>query len=601
MNNSNHNNNINKPNSHTKHQKYIDFFSIKKKKNAKDTDAAALNAEKECKEGAASIDGVASIGVTADVNNKDDDNDDYYNDEDNGEYWGLGIENESYLMFANPSLINRNILHHHRRERYSVDYYKNYNMEMFSETIKPFIEQTLQDKDSDGVKGRGWREKKYKNTIRMPVYINGYMFQNVDIYGEHKTTYSTVPVANKKYCGMSIHEYMNYVSPEYKRLFKKNVMFDGDTIEFITSEFFKTTVNKTIDELGRIKQRFIREIDTHLSKKLIFKDSIIYPPYNHGFVNFMTNVDNLGICNSGTYHLNITLPTKLLNNNIADMDSFRDRHSNAVRLIQWMEPLLIALYGSPDILNTIDKCNIRKVGLSSNYCGGSLRVMMSRYIGLGTYDSVSMIAGKKLDDYDYIRNSNYFIRLHKETGMCKETGGMCYFPPSKIGYDINYNKFKNHGIELRLFDYFPEEYLRDVLNFIILLCEHSLYRKIDVPQNNDAWNDMAIRCIKNGSDATISNDFYVLLKDMFDIRSKCYYCCPCFDYSYSKTKEVYPILKTMNKISKYLYKKYVQNVDHYNNNPVSIIKKMSPDMKLVELIDYNRIIRGQYEAFIKTH
>jgi len=447
-------------------------------------------------------------------------------------------------------------------------------MKLFSETLKPYIER-----------------KRAEDIIKMPMYINGYTFQNVDIYGQHKTHYSKAPVSNKKYCGMSIDQYMNYVSPVYNRLFKKNVTFDGDTIEFITSRFFKTTVKKVVEELGMIKKKFIAEIDKHLSKKLLFENStIVYPEYNYGFVSFLTNSNNLGICNNGTYHLNITLPTKLSNDNtIVDMDLFKKKHSDAIRMIQLMEPLLIALYGSPDILNTIARLNAdAKINADAtkddasnkdiSYCGGSLRIMMSRYIGLGTYDSETMESGKKLDD---CIPPNYFERLHQ--------GGE-YFPPSKIGFDVNYNKFKNHGIELRIFDYFPEEYLGDVLNFILLLCEHSGYKKIDKPQNNKAWNDMVIQCIKFGSDATISQDFHDLLMDVFDINNKS--MCGCFS-----TKPQPSIYKMVNKISKLLYKRYVENIDHYNNR--SIMKKMAPDMnKPATLVDYNKIIKKKFEDFI---
>ena len=30
---------------------------------------------------------------------------------------------------------------------------------------------------------------------------------------------------------------------------------------------------------------------------------------------------------------------------------------------------------------------------------------------------------------------------------------------------------EKHGIELRIFDYFPEKYLEDIINFIVLLCQ----------------------------------------------------------------------------------------------------------------------------------
>ena len=500
------------------------------------------------------------------------------NIKENSEYWGLGIENESYLMLSTTVSKPRRILQNHKRERYSVDYYKNYDMNLFSESLKPYVERMNMNRN--------------RNTIKMPIYINGYMIQNVDIYGQHKTQYSNSNTFNKNYCGMSIDEYMNYVSPEYKRLFKKNVSFDGDTVEFITSRFFKTTVKKVVEELVEIKRKFIAEIDAHLSKKLLFKNSaIIYPPYNYGFVSFLTNTDNLGICNNGTYHFNITLPTKIskYDNSIIDMELFKNTHSNAIRIIQLVEPLLIALYGSPDILHTIAAAaSNRNNDNENNYCGGSLRIMMSRYIGLGTYDSDTMESGKKLDD---CIPPKYFERLHHDGDKNK------YLVNSKIGYDINYNKFKNHGIELRIFDYFPEEYLCDVFDFIILLCEHSMYKKIVKPQNNNSWNDMAIQCIKKGSDATISQDFYDLLNDIFEMDSD-NYCCSCF-FAATETASSRPII-ILNKISKLLYKRYVENLDHYNNNPLSIIKKMSPGMKPNQLIDYNKIIKNNFEDFIKT-
>lgn len=559
-------------NKHTssKHQKYIDVFDYSKNRNADYEDGY--------------------------VKHKDE-------DEDSREYWGLGIENESYLMLSKYDIKNRNILCNRKRERYSVDYYKNYNMELFSETLNPFIEKKIVDKsidmcsNSNNNRGSSKCRNIKKKTISLPSYINGYMFQHVDIYGEHKTEYSKSRDPNKKYCGMSIDEYMNYVSPEYKKLFKKNVTFDGDTIEFITSRFFKTTVKKVLDELSLIKRKFIGELDSHLSGKLLFKDStIIYPSYNYGFVSFLTNSENLGICNNGTYHLNITLPTKLSNDNkILDMNLFKEKHSNAIRMIQLMEPFLIALYGSPDILHTITAINNTNTDTNTDtntntkkdnlYCGGSLRIMMSRYIGLGTYDSDTMESGKKLDDCN---PPDYFQRLHN---------GNCYLPPCKIGFDINYNKFKNHGIELRIFDYFPEEYLCDVLNFILLLCEHSLYKKIDKPQNNTLWNDMAVQCIQSGSEATISHEFYTILADIFDIDMGG--CCSClFDLTTSPQSKVYPILKTVHKISRRLYKRYVENLDHYNNNPLSIIKKMSPNMNPICLVDYNKIIKNKFEGFI---
>ena len=119
--------------------------------------------------------------------------------------------------------------------------------------------------------------------------------------------------------------------------------------------------------------------------KGIFKDSIIYPPINYGFVRFNSNINNLGICNSGTYHINITLPTMLdVNGDIMYPERFKNIHMNAIRAIQWIEPVLVCIYGTPDILSQYN----------NDYSKGSLRLMLSRYIGMGTYDTKTAIKGK---------------------------------------------------------------------------------------------------------------------------------------------------------------------------------------------------------------
>jgi hypothetical protein len=95
------------------------------------------------------------------------------------------------------------------------------------------------------------------------------------------------------------------------------MIYDGDTFEFTTVNFYKSNVRNVINELKQIKSVFLREINEKLVKRgTIFTDKIIYPKYNYGFARFLTNINNLGICNNATYHINITLPTKLRNGNI---------------------------------------------------------------------------------------------------------------------------------------------------------------------------------------------------------------------------------------------------------------------------------------------
>jgi hypothetical protein len=485
-------------------------------------------------------------------------------------FWGIGIENETYLMTEKMDSVTRNFLMNNtKRERYSIDYFSNYNMEEYKKTVSKVEKATV------------------------PYYINGYMFQNMDIHGENKTLYTKGIKLNNKYCGMSIHEYMKYVSNKYKKLFDNNVIFDGDTIEFTTNNFYKTTVDYTINELKKIKNDFLREVNTYLANKFVFSgygSAFHFPSYNYGFVKYMTNKNNIGICNSGTYHINITLPTELslCGMKIKDPIAFKNKHRNAIRLIQWVEPLIIALYGTPDILSCIDN--------GKRYSKGSLRLMMSRYIGLGTYDTDKMEPGKKLNDFirppaisDIVNKlneniSSVVLRDSIRNGVDTTAyGGVIgdtpvYNLPHNIGYDFNYNKFKNHGIELRILDYFPEDYLKDVINFLILVCRHST-NIVPKTQHSTLWNNFANNCIINGSETIVSNEMYLLFREIFGMDNDC-----CLFNCRRQNKNI-TIIKVITKISDFLYDKYHDD---------DMIVKMSPSMKRVIWVDYNKIIREKY-------
>jgi hypothetical protein len=483
------------------------------------------------------------------------------------EFWGIGIENETYMMTEKMDVVDRDFLMNNtKRERYSIDYFLNYKIDEYKKAVSSV------------------------ESVTVPHYINGYMFQNMDIYGETKTLYTKGVKMNTKFCGMTIHEYMKYMSKTYAKLFDKNVIFDGDTIEFTTQKFYKTTVNDTMNELNTIKHVFLREVNKYLANKFVFSNygkTICFPPHNYGFVKYMTNMKNIGICNSGTYHVNITLPTtlSLCGMKIKDPVAFKQTHKNAIRFIQWIEPLIIALYGTPDILSLCAQAQAQADAHAHAYCKGSLRLMMSRYIGLGTYDTDKMEPGKKLNDFDYKSDTkHYFNQLHSSSSASP------YNPPLTIGYDFNYNKFKNHGIELRILDYFPEEYLTDVVNFIILVCQHSVYHNLSLemkPQHSKLWSDFVVSCIRQGSEAMVSNDLYLKLREIFGMDANMNTFC-CFSL-FRKNKER-TIMNVITKISNFLYDKYKDD---------TIVCKMSPCMKKIAWVDYNKIIKEKYANAIK--
>jgi hypothetical protein len=462
------------------------------------------------------------------------------------EYWGLGIENESYLMFETLTDVPRHsYMLFQKRERYSVDYWKNYKN-------KPLV-STLQGLPIN---------------IKTPTYINSHSFQFADIDGNHMTLYKdkNLQRLNPKFTGLSVDTFLKQKSPIVSDLFKNNMIYDGDTIEFTTFDFYKTNVESILKELSTVKATFLKEVNTHLYGNGVFKDRIIYPPFNYGFARHLSNPENIAMCNNGTYHINLTLPTTLdSNGNIADLDEFKKKHANAIRGIQWVEPLIIALYGSPDILHT----------LNAEYSGGSQRLCLSRYIGLGTYDTKRMEKGKLLDTHDYKKSSGYFAKLHLNSP---------YNPPEKTGYDFNYNKYIKHGIELRVLDSFPEEHLESLINFLVLICNYSIRHDIPDPIHSELWNTVVIDCLQKGSSADIKPDFYNLLYGIFGISS----CWPFFNLLFKLESGKSPH-KVLNRLSEDLY--------IYNRNG-NVSKKLSPNMKPIQFVDYNAIMKNNFKDII---
>ncbi len=456
------------------------------------------------------------------------------------EYWGIGIENETYLMFENMTTVPRKFIEKNQKpERYSVNYWRNYK--------SPELASTL---------------KKLPDDIHVPIYINSYLFRNADLLGEHATLYLKGTPPNRTYSDESIDQYLRRVSPVFKQLFQNNMIYDGDTFEFTTFDFYKANVIKAINELKIIKASFLNEMNKRLvSKFTMFKEPLIYPPFNYGFAKFASNPNNIAICNNGTYHINITLPTKLTENGqIKNPDEFKAVHANAIRAIQWIEPLLVALYGSPDILHMID----------SKYPGGSQRLGFSRYIGLGTYDSELMEKGKLLDSFNYKGTKCYFNELHADSP---------YNPPETIGYDFNYNKFTKHGIELRIFDYFPEKYLEPIMNLLILVCQHSMLKTIPDPRADAAWNHLCVKAIRKGSLSKIKPTIRAKLFSVFGMKNNWFTWWP-FNMS---------ILSVATAISSSLYTAYKDG---------DLCAKMSPNMNPVILVDYNGEVKREFSKMV---
>jgi len=404
-------------------------------------------------------------------------------------FWGIGIENETYLQFTKPFAHPTAGIHtNHRPERYSVNYYMGLNPD-YKEDMKLLFPIE-------------------KNYHEIPIYINSHTFQSTDVSGNHRTTYEKVPKPNPLFKGQTIHEVLAEADPiQFGSKYKVNYTFDGDTIEFMTQNFYKTTVKNVINELVEEKRTFLKSLNAAFKEKGIFKEygSVIYPRRNEPFVTYLTNPKNIAIFNNGTYHINITLPTQLGPDSMPlDNNGFIQQHKNLIRYIQFIEPFIIALYGTPDPFAKV----------STKYSKASQRCAVSRYIGIGTYDTDMMVTGKILNSpvEDYSQSCLDYWWYYEYTKSSN------YIPLPKIGVDINFRKHGVHGIEIRFLEWFPEHRLEPLMTFLIHLCDFSLkYGDPGNPIVEETWNAFVINVLKNGPETVLEDDVYVMFQQLFNL------------------------------------------------------------------------------------
>lgn len=407
-------------------------------------------------------------------------------------YWGIGLENETYMQFEESLIVTGAFIQEKIGfEKYSIDYRKCYK----PESIAPVLKKAF------GV----------NQNYTVSRMMNSHSLEKLDINYQHKMLspikplVDTVdgeivaqPLENPEYSGKSIMELFLEEQPYniQSMITQRNktmgsVHFDGDSIEFVTKYFENRTIEDSCKELKATKKLFL---DT-INESAVIDGKLNFPDYNNGLNMFMTNQENLVLFNNGTYHFHITLPSLTEDSRIVDYNEFEKTHSNAIYLLQWFEPFFIATLGSPDIMGVISD----KYSLDKKFTLGSMRNAMSRYIGVGTYNK-AMPKGKiltyKVDDFrkllQFEKEENIWWRDQIEADMEYEL-----LP--EVGLDFNQEKMYQSGFEFRSFDEFPATYLNDVLFAIILICEHSLNLP-DVQWGHDSkvWNNLVFKTLKFG-------------------------------------------------------------------------------------------------------
>jgi hypothetical protein len=422
----------------------------------------------------------------------------------NSLYWGLGIENELYLEFEKKINIDKTFfLKNHKRERYSVDYFSNYNNKYLNDVFNYYVENYT------------------SNNISLPLLLNSHSFLHTDCKNNSKKLYTKKAEPNPEFNGKILLEELLENNYYLKNNIGHTWLFDGDIIEITSNDFFNAKLENVLNEIKLYKKNFIENINNTMQKLNIYSQygKLKFMECNHPFGIYLTNLNNISMFNNGTLHFNLTLPTELdEKNKIKNINKFKNDHSKAIKIIQWMEPFIIAIYGEADIFSKIDGFKN-----SSKFSNSSQRCAISRYIGLGTYDSDKLESGKILTkdikDLDFSSLDYWWYNKYYEDNA--------YTKLNELGLDINFNKHYNHGIEIRFIDHINDQQIFSLFEFIIYLMDYLLESENKInefgnPIKNKIWNEFVVNIFKYGHKYILNTEERELYQKIFNIEFKKY-------------------------------------------------------------------------------
>ena len=198
-------------------------------------------------------------------------------------FWGFGIEHETYIETSQKKTFTT-FKDAVKPERYSVSYYKSYRLS--DEELLKVLENQI--KDTSG------------NKLQVPILLNSHSFTHCDKFGTHKTTYEKVPKPNPLYRGETLFEWIYKQNIWFRDNYEKGFAWDGDTVEFMTQNFYKPTLASVFQELRYLHTSFNKCLQTLPKEGLLiaYGPLKLVEPTNYPFASYLTNPKNISMFNN---------------------------------------------------------------------------------------------------------------------------------------------------------------------------------------------------------------------------------------------------------------------------------------------------------------
>jgi hypothetical protein len=225
----------------------------------------------------------------------------------------------------------------------------------------------------------------------------------------------------------------------------------------------------------------------------------------------------------GSYHVTITLP------HTADISEaeFIKMHQNMACAIQWIEPLLAAAFFSPDPsivgkghLGIEGSFRVAAVGWG-NFAGADVRKLGTDGIGRGAVQETYWRKGLDIPELERVNQC-----VKTAPPQYKKAVNILTSDFRTFGYEPDMEKCKRDftpgdcpktdggpmrppfGMEIRIFDHFPSEYLLDLMKILVLVGANSArHPPRGYVYKNKAWNRAVRSVMTGGWNAKLGTDY----------------------------------------------------------------------------------------------
>lgn len=325
--------------------------------------------------------------------------------------------------------------------------------------------------------------------------------------------------------------------------------------EFVTGNFKNRTIDSITEELYYLEDTYLKmhmknpivkekvekygKLTTHLCGshndiRVPIRPTIYSDTYQFDDPNLTKHKDYLG-----SYHITLTLPHRPS----ISKKEFINMHQNMANQIQWLEPLFIGAYFGPDLDSVGSYGNKRVKGAFrvmttgwGTFAGSDVRTFGTRGVGRApniktywrdnlvfptdedelldyctrtakpVYKGSDSVLGSDFRTFNFEHNMEKCQKLYTPYDCPKVDGGLME-PP--------------YGVEIRIFDHFPKEYLLDLLRIIILIASNSKrHPPTKYVYKDKTWINTVQKCMKFGWNAQLSNAYINLLRQQLGLPIK---------------------------------------------------------------------------------